>query len=147
VSYSIRKTRIKKQTSNVLFVNFPAIYFTSANVKKNYSAHPVIRKTASSMIKQFIIIPIKSVYAGMDVLSRELSLRFGNFFNEDPRHGIPACVGVITSTESGTITDPESHAHLPFVDVVTVPLDMANAIGIFTTSFIHVQNAVNWKRA
>ena len=83
----------------------------------------------------------------MDALSRDLSLRFWSFFDEDPGHWIPACVGVITSTESGTISDPESHAHLAVVDVVTVPFNMANAMGIFTTSFIHVHNTVNWKRA
>ena len=83
----------------------------------------------------------------MDVLSRDLGLRFSNFFNEDPRHGIPACDGVITSTVSGTISDPESYAYLAFVDVVTVPLNMANAMKTFTTSFIHVHNTVNWKRA
>jgi len=83
----------------------------------------------------------------MDVLSRDLSLRFGNFFSKDAGHWIPACVGVVTSTVSGTISDPESHAHLAFVDVVAVSLNMANAMGIFTTSFIHAHNTVNWKRA
>jgi len=60
VSYSIRNKRIKKHTSNVLFVNFPAIYFSSTNVKKNYSADPVIRKTASYMNKQFITISLQA---------------------------------------------------------------------------------------
>ena len=83
----------------------------------------------------------------MDVLSQDLSLRFRNFFNKDPGHWTPACVGVITSTVSSTITNPESHAHLAFVDVVTVALNMADAMGIFTTSFIHVHNTVNWKGA
>ena len=83
----------------------------------------------------------------MKVESRDLSLRFWNFFNKDPGHGIIACVGVITSTVSGTISDPESHAHLAFVDVVAMPLNMADAMGIFTASFIHVHNTVNWKGA
>ena len=83
----------------------------------------------------------------MDLFSRNLSLRFWNFFDENPGHGILACVGVITSTESGTITDPKSHAYLAFVNVVTVPLNVADAMGILTTSFIHVHNTVNWKRA
>ena len=83
----------------------------------------------------------------MDVLSRDLGLRFWNFFNEDPRHGFPACVGVITSTVSGTISDPESYAYLAVMDVITVPLNMADAMETFTTSFIHVHNTVNWKRA
>ena len=81
----------------------------------------------------------------MDVLSRDLSLGFWNFFNKDPGHWLPACVGVITSTESGTISDPESHAHLALVDVVTVPLNMANTMRIFTTLCIHVNNTINWK--
>jgi len=83
----------------------------------------------------------------MDVLSRDLSLGFRNFFNKDPGHWIVSSVGVITSTESGTISDPESHTHLAFVDVVTVSLNMADTTGIFTTSFIHEQNTINWKGA
>ena len=83
----------------------------------------------------------------MDVLSRDLSLGFWNFFNKDSGHWIIACVGVITSTVSGTISDPESHAHLAFVDIVTVPLSVADAMGISTIILIHVHNAVNWKRA
>ena len=79
-------------------------------------------------------------------MSRDLNLGFRNFFNKDPGHWIPACVGVITSAVSGTISDPESHAHLALVDVVAVPLNMADAMETFTTSFIHVYNTVNWKR-
>ena len=84
----------------------------------------------------------------MDVSSWDLSLRLGNFLNKDPGHWIISSVGVITSTVSGTISDPESHAHFAFVDVVTVPLNMADTMGIqFTTSFPQVHNTVNWKGA
>ena len=83
----------------------------------------------------------------MNVLSRDLSLRFRNFLNKDPGHWIPACIGVITSTVSSTIGDRESHSHLAFVDVVAVPLNMADTTRIFTTSFIHEQNTINWKGA
>ena len=81
----------------------------------------------------------------MNVLFRDLSLGFRNFFNKDPGHWIAACVGVITSTVSSTISDPESHAHLAFMDVVTESLNTADAMGIFTTSVFHVNNTVNWK--
>jgi len=84
----------------------------------------------------------------MDISSRDLSLRFGNFLNKDPGHWIVSCVGVITSTVSGAISDPESHAHFAFVDVVTVPLNMADTTGIqVTSSFPQVHNTVNWKGA
>ena len=82
----------------------------------------------------------------MFCLDRDLSLRFRNFFNKDTGHWIPACVGVTVSMTS-TITNPESHAHIAFVDVITVPLNMADAMETFTTSFIHVHNAINWKGA
>ena len=82
----------------------------------------------------------------MDVLSRELTLGFSNFFNKDSGHWFVSSIGVKTSTESGTISDPESHAYLAFVDVVAVPLNMANTTRIFTSSFIYEQNAVNRKR-
>ena len=81
----------------------------------------------------------------MDVLSQDLSLGFWNFFNKDPRHWVPARVGVSISIAS-TITNPESHAHLAFVDVVAVPLNVADAMGISTIILIHVHNTVNWKR-
>ena len=80
----------------------------------------------------------------MNDLSRALSLRFENFFNVNPGHWLPTSVGVAFS-EMLTITDPESHAHLAFVDVVTVPLNMADAVKIFRPlSFPHVHNTVNW---
>ena len=80
----------------------------------------------------------------MFVFSWDRSLRFRNFLDKDPGHWIPACVGVSVST-SGTITDPEAHAHLPFVDVVTVPLNMADAEKILCISLPHVHNTVNWQ--
>jgi len=95
------------------------------------------------MIKQFIAISIRSVYAGKDFLFWDLSLRFRNFFNKNPGYGTPACVGVITSTESGTISDPESHAHLAFVDLVTVPLNIADAVNILNLCSFHVHKTVN----
>lgn len=79
----------------------------------------------------------------MDVLCQELSLGIRNFFNKDSGHWFVSSVGVITSTESGTITDPESHAHLAIMDVVTVPLNMPDAMGILTISFPHVHNTIN----
>jgi len=45
-----------------------------------------------------------------------------------------------------TISNPESHAHLAFVDVITVPLNMANPVQIaFTLAYPHVHNTVNWQ--
>ena len=81
----------------------------------------------------------------MDVLSRDLSLRFRNFFNKDPGHWIPACADVITSTVSGTISDPESHAHLAFADVVAVPLNIVDAVNILTLWFSHVHKTIDWQ--
>ena len=80
----------------------------------------------------------------MDVSSQDLSLRFRNFFNKDPGHWIPACVGAMTSTVSSTISDPESHAHLAFVDIVTVALNIVNAVNILIRWFPHVYKGINW---
>ncbi len=80
----------------------------------------------------------------MDVLSRDLSLRFRNFFNKDPGHWIVSSVGVSVSI-SGAITDPKSHAHLAFVDIVAVPLNMADTVEILILSWPHVQVTVNWQ--
>ena len=78
----------------------------------------------------------------MDVLSRHLGLSSRNFFNEDPGHRLPARGGV-TSDSMLTITNPESHAHLAFVNVVTMLLNMANALKILSFALPHVHNTVN----
>jgi len=118
------------QTSDHLFLNLPAFYLKPANVKKLQSTSEYQRN--SSLYNEIIYhCPIIRVYAGMDVLSRDLSLRFGNFLNKDPGHCIPACDGVSISITS-TITNPESHAHLAFVNVVTVPFNIVYAVNILT---------------
>ena len=47
----------------------------------------------------------------------------------------------------GAISDPKSHANLSFVDVITVPLNMADAVEIFITARRHVDNSVNGQRS
>ena len=85
-----------------------------------------------------------SAYAGIEFLSQDLSLRFRNFFNKDPGHRLPTSVGVSLSTMS-TVTNPESHAHLAFVDIVTVPLNISDAVQILSVALRHVHNTVNWQ--
>ena len=82
----------------------------------------------------------------MDVLCRDLSLRFKNFLNKDPGHWIVSSVGVITSTVSSTSSNPESHAHHAFLDVVTVALNIVDTVNILTLWFPHVHKAINWQR-
>ena len=43
-----------------------------------------------------------------------------------------------------TIANPESHANLPFKDVVTVPLDMADTVRILSCP-TQVNDTVNWQ--
>ena len=84
-----------------------------------------------------------SVYLSrMDVLSLHLGLSLRNFFNEDPGHRVPTSVG-ISSDSMLTITNPESHVHLSFVNVVTMPLNMANAVKILSVALPHVDHTVN----
>ena len=67
----------------------------------------------------------------MDVKFRNLSLWFRDFLNIDPRHWLPASEGIVIISASWlAITDPEPHAHLAFVDVVTVTLNMADTMRI-----------------
>ena len=75
-----------------------------------------------------------------------LSLSFRNFFNKHTGHWIPSCVAISVSIGSA-VTDPESHAHLSFMDVITVPLNMADAMKIFITARRHVDNSVNGQRS
>ena len=78
----------------------------------------------------------------MDVLSRRLGLSLRNFFNEDTGHRRVASVGV-TRCVTRTVTNPKSHAHLSFVNVVTMPLNMADAMKILSVALPHVHNTVN----
>ena len=71
-----------------------------------------------------------------------LSLSFRNFFNKYTGHWIPSCLAISVSIGSA-VADPESHAYLSFVDVITVPLNMADAMEIFITACLHVDNSVN----
>ena len=70
------------------------------------------------------------------------TLSFRNIFNEDPGHRLPACGG-ITSDSKLTITNPESHAHPSFVDVVTMPLNTANTVNIVSVTLPHLHNTVS----
>ena len=80
----------------------------------------------------------------IDVFPRHLGLSLRNFFNKDPGHRLPACIGVTSASRSTwTVTNPEIHAHLSFVNVVTVPLNMANAVKILSVALPHVHHTVN----
>ena len=75
-----------------------------------------------------------------------LSLSFRNLFNKHTGHWVVSCVAINIS-KWGAVADPESHAHLSFVDVITVPLNMADAMEIFITARRHVDNSVNRQRS
>ena len=82
----------------------------------------------------------------MDVKFRNLSLWFRDFLNIDPRHWLPASEGIVIISASWlAITDPEPHAHLAFVDVVTVTLNMADTVRAKRLGTIQVHNTVNWQ--
>ena len=49
----------------------------------------------------------------------------------------------ITSDSMLTIVIPESDAHPSFVNVVAMPLNMANAVKILSVALPHVHNTVN----
>ena len=75
-----------------------------------------------------------------------LSLSFRNFFNKYTGHWIPSCFAISVSIWRA-VADPESHAHFSFMDVITVPLNMADAKEIFITARRHVDNSVNRQRS
>lgn len=79
----------------------------------------------------------------MNAIFRNLSMWFGDFLNIDPRHCLPTSIGVMVSI-SLTVTDPESPAHLAFVDVGTVTLNMADTVRILMASTTRVHNTINW---
>ena len=75
-----------------------------------------------------------------------LILRFRDFFNKYTGYWIPSCVAISVSI-SGAIADPESHKHLSFGNVITVPLNMADAKEIFISACLHIDHSVNGQRS
>ena len=67
---------------------------------------------------------------------------FGNLLYEYAGHRIPSSVGVIVSIEPFAFTNPESHAHLSFVDVITVAFNVADAMRVLRFAD-HVHNTIN----
>ena len=73
-----------------------------------------------------------------------LSLWGRYFFHIDPGYWVPACVG-ISGSKADTITDPESHAHDAFVDLLTDAFYLTNSVHIFlaVVSVAHVDDSIN----
>ena len=62
---------------------------------------------------------------------------------------MPAGVSVGKLVASGTLTDPESHAHFPLVDVVAVALNVAMTVKVVHLPDLHVIRSVDgsWRAA
>ena len=73
-----------------------------------------------------------------------LSLWGRDFFHIDPGYWVPACVG-ISGSIAFAITDPESHAHDAFVDLLTDAFYLTNSVQIFlaAVSVDHVNDSIN----
>ena len=72
-----------------------------------------------------------------------LSLSFGNLLYKDAGHRMPSSEGVIVSmTVPIAFTNPESHAHLSFVNVITVAFNVADAMRVLRFAG-HVHNTIN----
>ena len=73
-----------------------------------------------------------------------LSLWGRHFFHVDPGYWVPACVGISDSI-ADTITDPESHAHDAFVDLLADSFYLTNSVHIFlvVVSMKHVDDSIN----
>ena len=74
-----------------------------------------------------------------------LLLSFWHLFYEDPGHFYPARVRVGTF-HATTPSNPESHSHLSFVNVIAVTFNVAMTVKIVAPSSCHVEYAVNRPR-
>ena len=79
------------------------------------------------------------------------SLRGRHFFHINPGHWVPACVRISISIPCA-VANPESHAHLAFVDFIADTFDVTWAVQIIFSaarSFIHIDCSINscWCRA
>ena len=75
-----------------------------------------------------------------------LLLSFWNLFNEDPGHGRPACVCVSKLMATGTLSNPESHSNLSFVDVIPLTFNMAVTMKTVVLASLHVERTFNGAR-
>ena len=111
---------------------FFGILFSCCNYFRDFENSPFLIKAAT-----FCSIRIKLLW--------DLLLRFWHFLNVDAGSRIPATVSVCISM-TGAITDPEPHAHLALMDVITVSLNMADTMGICALwHSIQVHNTINWR--
>ena len=70
-------------------------------------------------------------------------MSFGYLLYEYARHRMPSSKGVIVSmTVPIAFTNPESHAHLSFVNVITVAFNVADAMRVLRFAD-HVHNTIN----
>ena len=75
-----------------------------------------------------------------------LLLSFWHLFNKDPGHFGPACVRVSILEVLVAVSNPESHAHLSLVNVITVTFNMAVTVKIVAASGCHIECSVNKPR-
>ena len=105
-----------------------------ANIKYHFPKHTPVsyycEKGSNPLLGNY------STQMLMYYLLRQI-LSFRNFFNEDPGYRLQARAG-ITSDSMLTVTNPESHAHPSFVNVVTMSLNVANAMNIVSVALPHV---------
>ena len=79
----------------------------------------------------------------MDAPLKVLSLSFGYLLYENAGHRMKSCEGVIVSmTVPFAFTNPETHTHLSFVDVITIAFNVADAMRIYSFAG-HVHNTIN----
>ena len=80
------------------------------------------------ILKQFVVLSLWGRY----------------FFHVDPGYWVPACPG-ISGSIAFAITDPESHAHHAFVDLLTDAFYLTNSVQIFlgSVSVDHVDDSIN----
>ena len=72
-----------------------------------------------------------------------LSLSFGNLLYKDAGHRMPSSEGVkVSMSVPIAFTNPEPHAHLSFVDVITVAFNVADAMRVLRFGG-HVNNTIN----
>ena len=125
------KTVLQRKLISQLYWFF-GILFSYCNYFRDFENSPFLIKAAT-----FCSIRIKLLW--------DLLLRFWHFLNVDAGSRIPATVSVCISM-TGAITDPEPHAHLALMDVITVSLNMADTMGICALwHSIQVHNTINWR--
>ena len=104
------------------------------------STHLITQSRHNTSLTRFYFKKSSSSYDACLLLS------FRYFFNEDTIHWMPTSVGVSKLMACDALSNPESHLHLSFLNVIAVTFNVAVTVKILVSACIDIVCTVNSSR-